>query len=186
MLKTAELRITAVTPSDIPRSVSDSFCDNSASLTMDGGITLDQFDHLIRIDGMDATSYLGEHEKLYATGDTERVAYIVDMTEDGVQTIGRGELRYNDSSNASYYKDKPFVGFTKTYSESPEANFARRGYGMRRLHALNLAAHTLYSLPLHSDTVRKPEATRLWERLVMDDLAEKYAEGRHDRYKFVR
>lgn len=181
MLKTAELQITAVTSADIPTSVGDYFSENSAVLTMDGEISLNEFDHLLRIDGMGATTYLGEHEKLYATGDTERVSYLVDMTEDSAQAIGRGELRYNESSNTDYFKDKPFVGYTRTYDTHLE-----KGYGRRRLHALNLAAQTLYNLPLHSDTLRSAPATRLWEKLVVDGLAEMYRQDQHARYKFIR
>ena len=186
MLKTAELHIAKVMPSDIPYGVGDNFSANSSLYTMDGEISVDEFDHLLRIDGMGATTYLGEHEKLLATGGTERTTYLVDMTDDGTHTIGRGEMRYNDSSNTDYFKDKPFVGYTRTYSTYPEKDFSKRGYGRRRLHALNLAAQTLYNLPLHSDTLRSPAATRLWEKLVIDGLAEMYMQEQHTRYKFVQ
>lgn len=186
MLKTAELQITAVTPSSIPEGVGEYFRASSAVLTLDGEIPLQQFDHLLRIDGMGATTYLGEHEKLLAVGDTERTTYLVDLTEDGTQTIGRGELRFNAISDTDYFKDKPFVGYTRTYSDQLVGDFSHRGYGRRRLHALNLAAQTLYNLPLHSDTVRSAPATRLWEKLVADSLAEIYMQGQHTRYKFIR
>lgn len=186
MLKTVELRIAAVTSSDIPASVEDNFCENSGIHTMDGEISLDQFDHLLRIDGLGATTYLGEHEKLLAIGDTERTTYLVDLTNDERQTIGHGEMRFNTSSNTDYFKDKPFVGYTRTYDKRPDRDFSHRGYGRRRLHALNLAAQTLYNLPLHSDTLRSPAATRLWEKLVADGLAEMYMQDWHARYKFVQ
>jgi hypothetical protein len=169
MLTTAELQITAVTPSSIPEGVGEYFRASSAVLTLDGEIPLQQFDHLLRIDGMGATTYLGEHEKLLAVGDTERTTYLVDLTSD-----------------TDYFKDKPFVGYTRTYSDQLAGDFSHRGYGRRRLHALNLAAQTLYNLPLHSDTVRSAPATRLWENLVADSLAEMYMQGQHTRYKFIQ
>ncbi|MDO8621940.1 MAG: hypothetical protein Q7R80_01800 [bacterium] len=127
-------------------------------------------------------SYVAERNpKTYAGGrpGVEREAYVVDVGTDG-RVMGWGEIRYNITDPASYFKEKPLVGYTRT-----EPEFQRRGYGLRRLIVMNAMAHAFFGFPLHSDTVIRPEAERRWEDLVRTGRARKYKEGKYDRYRFI-
>ncbi|MDO8599734.1 MAG: hypothetical protein Q7S02_06535 [bacterium] len=129
-------------------------------------------------------SYVAERNpKTYRSGsseaEVEREAYVVGVTASD-DVVGWGEVRYNITNPDPYFKEKPFVGYTKT-----EHAFQRRGYGLRRLAVMNAVAHVFFGFPLHSDTVIQPEAERRWERPVQDGRARKYKEGEHDRYGFI-
>jgi hypothetical protein len=185
MNKLDMLTITKMSKSDVPPEAQVVFDTYGSMDTMDASVSLDEFESLLRIEGLGVTSYLAEHEKLLAIGQVERTAYMLDIDDSLGVPVGMGQMRLNVSNESDYFRDKPFVGYTQTYENSRNGNFLRKGYGTRRLHALNLAAKTLYELPLHSDTIRTPQASRLWQRLVSEDIAESYMQDNSlTRYKF--
>lgn len=185
MNKVDMLTIAEVSRSDIPVKAEEVFRMHGALHTMDADVSLRQFDHFYQIEGMGVISYVAEHEKLLAVGEVERSTYIYDTTINSGDAVGFGEMRLGISDTSAYFKDKPFVGYTKTFHRENGEDYRRHGYGMRRLYALNLAARTLYNLSLHSDTNRSDAATRLWQKLVDNRRAEQYKEGQHKRFKFI-
>jgi len=122
-------------------------------------------------------SYLVSQLKEYFNKNIESEIYIVE-TNRNKEIIGKIELRYNINNNKEYWKNKPFVGFTETFN-----NF-REGFGIRRLYYSNAITHAAYNLPLHSDTILDEKVIFMWEKLVNNNEAIKYKEGKHDRYKF--
>ena len=123
--------------------------------------------------------YIAEQDKTYGTeGDTERLTYFEDM-RDGVRT-GYLELRYALLNKSAYFKDKPFIGFTRTLD-----GFEKEGLGERRLKIANAYSLYNYGFPLNSDTVIQEAAKRVWERLVEKGEAEKYTEGSKERFRFI-
>lgn len=107
---------------------------------------------------------------------TEESTYIADVHES--ELSGYGELRKNLTNNSDYFKDKPFVGFTKT-----ENKFLRSDLALRRLYLMNAIAQSRYGQPVYSDTVISDEARELWENLVEQGKATKFKQGLHERYQ---
>jgi hypothetical protein len=122
-------------------------------------------------------TYVATTKKIYSMLDEEESTYFVDM--EGGSVLGYGELRKDLSKGGKYFTDKPFVGYTRT-----EAANVRQGLGLRRLEMMNAFSQMKYSLPLYSDTVMNTGATSRWEELVRAGKAEKFKEGREDRYVF--
>ena len=123
--------------------------------------------------------YVAEQDKTYdTTGDTERLTYFED-TRDGTRT-GYLELRCALSNKETYFKGKPFVGFTRTLER-----FQNEGLGERRLRVANAYSLGNYGVPLNSDTLIEETAKRVWQRLVEKGDAEKYIEGKNERFRFV-
>ncbi|NTV44516.1 MAG: hypothetical protein HGA67_02345 [Candidatus Yonathbacteria bacterium] len=123
--------------------------------------------------------YISEQDKTYdTTGDTERLTYFEDV-RDGTRT-GYLELRYGLSNKDTYFKGKPFVGFTRTLD-----GFQNEGLGERRLRVANAYSLDNYGVPLNSDTLIEKTAKRVWERLVEKGEAEKYMEGKNERFRFI-
>lgn len=104
----------------------------------------------------------------------------------GLAVIGNGPIT-ETSENI------PYIGFTKTFPE-----YRRQGLGRRRLLVANSISIHLFNEPLRSDLNEplgsgpnepggtSPEAASLWNRLVLDGLAEKVTpvKGRaHWRFK---
>ena len=125
-------------------------------------------------------TFIAEQIKTYDTNhDTESLAYLVDV--DGETQLGHGELRMNISNPEKFFKDKPFVGYTKT-----EKTSRRKGFGRRRLLVMNAFSQMRYKLPLYSGTLIEDRAKSVWESLVKEDLAQRIREGRRRRYVFNR
>jgi len=123
--------------------------------------------------------YLAEQDKTYDnTNETERLTFIVD-TRDSVET-GYIEIRFNLASKSKYFKNKPFVGVTRTYED-----FENEGLGTRRLRVANAYVVAVYGLPLCSDSLMTEGARAVWDKLVASHEAEKFKEGTHDRYRFI-
>jgi hypothetical protein len=123
--------------------------------------------------------YVGSERKIYDTdGTDETLVNIIEVTVGSNKVLGHGEIRLGHSEEP-FFKDKPFVGFTRT---NPE--FLRQGLGMRRVFAMNHLTRLLFDLPLNSSTLLSEDAARLWQRLCTDNLAESYLEGDRKRYAF--
>lgn len=122
-------------------------------------------------------TYVATTTKIYSGDDVEESTYFIDMQ--GGSVAGYGELRKNLTKGGSYFTDKPLVGYTET-----EPTMRRQGLGLRRLEIMNAFSQMKYQLPLYSDTLLQPDAKRRWEELVQVGKAEKFKEGRHDRYVF--
>jgi hypothetical protein len=117
------------------------------------------------------TSYLGEHIKTYQNGQVESNTYIVDINQDSRLT-GKAEIRFAADREDSYFKNKPFVGWTETLED-----FRGEGLGRRRLLVMNTASLALYGHLLHSGTLQHdPAVSKMWDRLVEEDLATRYSE----------
>jgi hypothetical protein len=125
-------------------------------------------------------TYLASYEKDYggASGGVEESTYLIDVDEAG-DYCGYGEIRHSVSSDSEYFKDKPFVGYTRT-----EKGKGKKGLGLRRMAMMNAVSHMMYGQPLYSDTIQSEQAQRLWEALVKQGDAVKFKEGDHDRYVF--
>ncbi len=113
-------------------------------------------------------TYLANQTKIYGDDEKESIIHVIDTTPAG-QVIGVGEVRFNRDSEEDYFKDKPFVGWTLT--ENARSN---EGLGSRRLLVMRLATAAEFGLVLHSDTLITESATRIWERMVRNGLAERY------------
>lgn len=117
-------------------------------------------------------SWLAQHDKTYDeySEAVESNTYVFDTNPDN-EITGVGEIRFARSSDDPYFKDKLFVGWTKT-----ELGFERQGLGRRRLLVMNMVSHALYGCALHSDTLLSEPAQRLWEGLVDESAASRYNE----------
>jgi hypothetical protein len=168
-----------ISKSDVPKEAEELFKTYGSISTMEPDISLSEFDHFFRIESANVTSYVAEHEKHLAIGTMERTSYIVDVDHGSPKVLGVGEMRLETQERVS-------MSYTRTYSGYRETteNYQRKGYGLRRLRALNLAAHILYELPLHSDTNMAPASIRLWRHLVENNLAEEYSDGNRTRFRF--
>lgn len=137
------------------------------------------FEKLFVIRHADGTrSFAAVQQKTYGEGgDTEELTYLADLDENDA-AIGYSEIRMNVSNPDGYFKDKPFVGFTRTFEGKQQ-----RGFGDRRLRLMNALTRMLYDLPIHSDTLLSPEAQKLWEKMEKRGEAVRYKEkGKHDRF----
>lgn len=127
-------------------------------------------------------SYFCEQYKTYSQGNTEQLTYIVDIRKSDENELRTGylEIRYGLEDESGYFKDKPFVGITRT-----EEGFMRNGLARRRLIMANEYTMMKYKQPLYSDTLISDSAARVWERLVTEGLAEAVDEGAQRRFRFV-
>ncbi len=82
--------------------------------------------------------------------------------------VGHGELRYQPEAKEKdeYFKDKPFVGFTRT-----ENDFLQKGFAKRRLLAMGAYSEMQWHLPLYAGDQNKT-ADKVWKSLVNENLAE--------------
>lgn len=180
--------ISVVKRRDIPRQVWR-VLDLEARQFISPDTTPDyQFDSLMTLHhDNEQITYFAGHDKTYPANDrTERLIYAVDTDESG-HIIGNGEVRLALTDTRSYFLNKPFVGNTITAE-----GYRRQGLGRRRLLAMNAASLFVHSLVLHSDTLRRPEASSIWRKLVKDGLAESYFEPgvnpelpANSRFKFI-
>lgn len=109
---------------------------------------------------------------------TEELTYLV-STQEG-EITGYCEIRFNLSKNNEYFKNKPFVGFTRTHEK-----FKGNKLGAKRLKMMNEVSHALYEQPLSSDTIITDPAKKVWEEFINGGEAEKFKDGKNDRYRFL-
>ncbi|MDA2936086.1 hypothetical protein MYX06_02620 [Patescibacteria group bacterium AH-259-L05] len=123
-------------------------------------------------------TFVAQQTKNYSdNGTTEKLTYIVDVDKNGAY-IGHGAI--NISTPDEYFKNKPFVDYTKTLKEH-----RKKGLGTRRLYLMNAVSQMLYGRPLHSALTRGPKAESLWQKLAANGEAKKIKQGDRDRYVFV-
>jgi|SRR3989344_2118918 len=125
--------------------------------------------------GDESKTYVAEQIKTYDSGEQEINTYFVDIYNDEI--AGYSELRLGITNEREYFKNKPFVGFTKTYSK-----FGKRNLAERRLYMMNAFSKMRYDFPIYSDTVMTDRPKEMWERLVSERKAKKIKEGEKDRY----
>ncbi len=169
-----------VTYEDLPQNVKIHFENQSSKFILPEAYKIGNFSKLCKFPHQNGDeTYVGQQDKTYDTnGATERLTYFVD-TRDGEMT-GYLELRLPVSDLSQYFKEKPFVGFTRTHSP-----FLSQGLGKRRLEEANAYSLSEHSLPLNSDSLVTEEAKRVWERLIEDDKAERYVENGKERFRFI-
>lgn len=176
-----ESRAEPLNEDQIPENVMTWFEGRSAMLIHPRNYRRGNFTAFYVIRHRDDITYAARQTKTYrdTSGDTEDLVYLIDVDSDGNEE-GHAEIRLNISNEESYFKDKPFVGYTTT-----QEAYRNKGLGTRRLFIMNAMSQMLHCFPLHSDTLISDEAKRLWERLEGEGKAVKFREGEHDRYKFV-
>lgn len=164
----------------IPTDVANYFSFRSRKLTDAPPLPIADFDDLMIFNFGDAGNvYAAAHTKSYRTDTVERLVYLADTDATG-NLQGSGEVRLTVTDQSDYFRDKPFVGFTRT-----RRGYRELGLGMRRLHVMNAVTNNLFNLPLYSDTSVAPKAQRLWHRLVEQGVAEEYMEGQGRRFQFL-
>lgn len=115
------------------------------------------------------------------TSETEKQVSLCDVDSEGEQT-GYLDLVNVVSSEEPFFKDKPFVAFTRTTGAKA------KGYGTRRYLVANAVSQTLFDKPLCSDTMLGAEDSvqrGLWRKFVDEGKAERFIEqGGKERFKF--
>lgn len=162
-----------ITPEDVPKAVAYMMSAESKKYTSSPGLAAAEFDALYACEFADGqVTYFAQHDKTYdiSSEQTERLIYSVDVGPGG-GVVGVGEVRFALSDHSPYFVNKPFVGHTLT-----EEAHQNRGLGRRRLLAMNATSLSVHELPLHSDTLRSLPASRVWQKLVRQGLAEVYFE----------
>lgn len=165
--------IVAIAPSMVPRTTAHVMAVESRKYTTAPKLEIDEFDGLYSYTFPDGqTTYFAHHDKRYdvTSEQTERLIYAVDVLPPG-SVVGVGEVRFALTDTSPFFLGKPFVGHTHT-----EESHRLRGFGRRRLLAMNAASLLINELSLHSDTLRSLPATRVWQKLVRQGLAEIYFE----------
>ncbi len=172
--------MTEITYDDLPEEVKNHFEDQSSRFILPEEYTVGNFSKLYQFTHPDGdVTYLGQQEKTYGTdGSTDRLTYFVDI-RDG-QMTGYLELRLALTDLREYFKDKPFVGYTRT-----QPDFFNQGLAKRRLEEANAYSLSEHSFPLHSDTIMTEGGKRVWESLIADGKAEKYDEDGNERFRFI-
>lgn len=172
--------LTTISYDEVPEDVKKYFESQSSKFILPEEYHTQNFQKLYTFSYLNGDiCYIAEQDKTYGTnGDTERHTYFMDRRGD--KEIGYLELRLNISNQIIYFKGKPFVGFTRTAED-----FQSEGLGERRLRVANAYSLEQYNVSLNSSAVIEEEAKRIWERLVEKGDAEKYKEGKHERFRFV-
>ncbi len=169
-----------ITYADLPPEAVTHFEANSEKYILPKEYIPGNFSHIYLLTHPDGSeTYIAEQIKNYGEGkDTEALAYFMDYI-DG-KPAGYGELRNNISNQNNYFRGKPFVGFTRTYSpedqESGGNDFQKQGLGERRLFEMNAYTESRFGAALHSDSNITPEAERVWQRFVKEGKAEAYVQ----------
>ena len=157
---------------DVPKIVFDKFKERNQGYYDEKNVDVGAYDAFFTIKHPNGdVTYLAEQTGSYDTeGDTEEMTYFVDTRESEI--LGYGELRNNLTNRSEDYKDKPYVGYTRT-----EDAHARQGLGARRLLEMNAVSEMKYGLPLHSGIIIEPRITSLYEGLVKKGLVKKIFTG---------
>lgn len=165
---------------DIPDYVRD-FLEGQAQKFIDPeNYRIGNFSDTFQIDHKNADrSFVARTIKTFSNPDaTEDSIYVADTRED--ELIGYAEIRYNHDQESPFFRDKPFVGITRT------TKHPRTGLGTRRIEEMNALTEMIYDQPLYSDTTMTEEAVQMWEKLVDNGNARKFNEGTRDRYVYVK
>lgn len=172
--------MTEVTYEEIPEIVKDNFEKQSKKFILKEEYKEGNFSKLYKFIHQNGDeTYIGQQDKTYETnGATERLTYFAD-TRNG-EITGYLELRLSINDLSEYFKNKPFVGFTRTYP-----TFLNQGLGRRRLEEANAYSLSEHYLPLNSDSLVIDEAKSVWEKLVTDGKAERYNENGKERFRFI-
>ncbi len=176
----AIINFETIEATDIPLDVMNFFENRSKQLILPEDYEPGNFEgfQAVRHENGDIT-YIARQTKTYSTNrETEQLNYLIDFNNQNEET-GYAELRLNET-NSSYFKNKPFVGFSNT-----ETKYRKQGLGTRRLLTMNALAQSQYHNPLNSDTLLSKGAENLWKGLVKKGLARTYQEGNHTRYVFL-
>ncbi|MDP1689824.1 MAG: hypothetical protein Q8L52_01295 [bacterium] len=172
--------LTKVTYGDLPQDVKKHFESQSRKFILPETYHVGNFNKIYKFTHPNGdVTYVGQQDKVYNTNDsTERLTFFAD-TRDG-QMTGYLELRFALTDLNKYFKNKPFVGFSRT-----NATFLRQGLAKRRLEEANAYSVSEHRLPLNSDSFVTEKARGVWERLMVEGKAEKYKEGDNERFRFV-
>lgn len=169
--------------SDIPADVLEHFEGKSSCYILPENYHPGNFQTLFLLEKTPNEKIFGATQtKTYGTENpdtsTEELTYLVDVLDDKI--TGYGEIRFNTSKENEYFKDKPFVGFTRTYKE-----FMGKNLGTQRLQTMNEVCLALYKRPLSSDSIISEPAKKVWEKLAAKGEAEIFKEGTSNRYRFT-
>lgn len=180
--------ITSISYDELPEEAAKEFEARSRSFILDEEYVSRNFSRLYLLTHPSGSeTYIAEQTKTIGDADnnhTEELVYLLDFV-DG-KPAGFGELRHNISNPSEYYKGKPYVGYTQTYSQDDKGvdqDYRKKGFGFRRLAEMDAYARARFSAPLHSSSSRSPEAERVWERLVEEGRAEAYLESKTNKNK---
>lgn len=143
--------------------------------------TIDEFSELSAFEESGITTYRGVIDKDLCDGEFERTVQLIDLTHQG-HVIGAGEVVYRPQSSLDAYRDKPFVGWTKT-----DKSYCGEGLGRRRLTLMRMSSLACFGRALHSDMVIAHEHVhRIWERFVAEGEAVAYEEQDPNTDKLVK
>jgi hypothetical protein len=134
--------INEVTISEIPENALTFFESKSMQFISPENYHPENFDKLFIIKTVNNDLiYVANQTKTYDTnGDNEKLTYFFETRNEN--QIGLSELRLNTSNKIEYFKNKPFVGFTKT-----EENHKNTGLGKRRIMMMNAFSQNFIILP---------------------------------------
>lgn len=165
---------------DLPPQIAEYLETQSRKLVRDETYRVGNFDTLYSFThANEDITYVGQQDKTYDTNNrTERLTFFVDTREGEI--TGYLEMRLALTDLQRFFKNKPFVGFTRTHE-----SFQKQGLALRRLEEANAYSLAEYGFPLNSDTLLTDEAKRVWERLVEAGRAEQYKENDNPRFRFV-
>lgn len=166
--------------SPLPRIAVDYFKAQSEKFVLPEHVLgIDGFEQLcVLADDRGLTTYIGVEVKTYDTNRIQETLVYLLETENGQERIGHGEIRLGHTDDP-YFENKPFVGFTHT-----EDALQRRGYGIRRLFAMDYLTRVLFDLRLNSSTTIQPEAESIWKKLFASGYVISYDEEGRLRYRF--
>ncbi len=174
-----DVQIKEININDIPKEALDFFIDRGMQFVDPNRNDPNDFKKFFVLEyGDNDYIYVASKTKNYSLGeeeDVEESTYFFDIKNN--KPIGYSEIRYKESTESEYFKDKPFIGIIRT-----DNDLKTTGLGTRKMNAMNAISWMLYSLPLYSDTVNSPEMKSLWEGLVKRNKAEKFKQDDNDRY----
>lgn len=133
------------------------------------------------------TTYFATQDKKYDDDSVEKIIYLFEKDKRGVK-IWHAEIRlcvyHNDPEVfQTFFKDKPFVGFTKT-----ENDFLKKWYGVLRSIHMNQLVNEEFDLKLYSSDVmcQWSGSKRNRQKLVEYGLAKKFLDNDWNiRFSFI-
>jgi hypothetical protein len=115
----------------------------------------------------DFKTYVAEQDKVYdhleESEKMEKNVYFYDML--GGVELGHAELRFQPNGETLYFKDRPFVGYTKTEDE-----YKRQGYAIDRLLEMGAYSQMQWGFPLYSGD-QNETADKVWKELLKEGRA---------------